>query len=373
MRTGPHLRLKLTREHSLCATSHFPNFIFCKLVGTTTFFVPPRPLQRRKETIPLQVFTRGAPQMEDARSVANMAVPSAPYTFRPPSPPFIHIPPTAHGTGGDSIPGLLPSYENVDPQQLTPKDVAIITQNVTHAPTDRASDWSYEQRREAQPLLNFLYLGPNSAARDGEFLRSEGITMVLVARDARMAGMKLMSIENVAKTLGIVVHYVDMDGYDNMISSFSNTIRAVNDHLLAIYHSQAQGRSKDGSLVVEPATFRRGKVLVACETGNDRSAAMAAAYIMALFGKDMITTIQFISVQRFCCCFDEDVKRKLQSWEDILRARSQVASQAKIAGHGKRHIDEVMETQGNSGQGDAVALDHDRFQGRDAFVPFMDM
>ncbi|KAJ4217574.1 hypothetical protein NW759_008882 [Fusarium solani] len=311
--------------------------------------------------------------MENARSVANMAVPSAPYTFRPPSPPFIHIPPTAHGTGGDSIPGLLPSYENVDPQQLTPRDVAIITQNVTHAPTDRASDWSYEQRREAQPLLNFLYLGPNSAARDGEFLRSEGITMVLVARDARMAGMKLMSIENVAQTLGIVVHYVDMDGYDNMISSFSNTIRAVNDHLLAIYHSQAQGRSKDGSLVVEPATFRRGKVLVACETGNDRSAAMAAAYIMALFGKDMITTIQFISVQRFCCCFDEDVKRKLQSWEDILRARSQVASQAKIAGHGKRHIDEVMETQGNSDQGDAIALDHDRFQGRDAFVPFMDM
>ncbi|RMJ02288.1 hypothetical protein CDV36_015448 [Fusarium kuroshium] len=300
-----------------------------------------------------------------------MAVPSAPYTFRPPSPPFIHIPPTAHGSG-DSIPGLLPSYENVDPQQLTPRDVAIITQNVTHAPTDRASDWSYEQRREAQPLLNFLYLGPNSAARDGEFLRSQGITMVLVARDARMAGMKLMSIEKVTQALGIAVHYVDMDGYDNMISSFSDTFRAVNDHLLAIYHSQAQGRSKNGSLVVEPTTFRRGKVLVACETGNDRSAAMAAAYIMALFGKDMITTIQFITVQRFCCCFDEDVKRKLQSWEDILRARSQVASQAKIAGqqHGKRHIDEV----GSAEQGDAsVALDHDRFQGRDAFVPFMDM
>ncbi|KAJ4321308.1 hypothetical protein N0V84_005442 [Fusarium piperis] len=302
-----------------------------------------------------------------------MAVPSAPYSLRPPSPPFIHIPPTAHGTGGDSIPGLLPSYENVDPHQLTPRDVAIITQNVTHSPTDRASDWSYEQRREAQPLLNFLYLGPNSAARDGAFLRSEGITMVLVARDARMAGMKLMSIEKVTQTLGIVVHYVDIDGYDNMIGCFSNTIRAVNDHLLAIYHSQAQGRSRDGSLVVEPATFRRGKVLVACETGNDRSAALAAAYIMALFGKDMVTTIQFISVQRFCCCFDEDVKRKLQSWEDILRARSQVASQAKIAGHGKRHIDEVMETQGNADQGDAVALDHDRFQGRDAFVPFMDM
>ncbi|KAM0421505.1 hypothetical protein ACHAPT_010679 [Fusarium lateritium] len=304
-----------------------------------------------------------------------MAVPSAPYTFRPPSPPFIHIPPTAHGNGAESIPGLLPSYENVDPQQLTPKDVAIITQNVTHAPTDRASDWSYEQRREAQPLLNFLYLGPNSVARDRKFLKREGITMVLVARDARMAGMKLMSIENVTQALDIEVHYVDMEGYDNMISSFSNTIRAVNDHLLSIYHSQAQGRSKDGSLVVEPSTFRRGKVLVACETGNDRSAAMAAAYIMALFGKDMITTVQFISVQRFCCCFDEEVKRKLQSWEDILRARSQVASQAKHAGHGKRHIDEVMDVdmQGNADAADAIALDHDRFQGRDAFVPFVDM
>ncbi|KAM5342332.1 hypothetical protein ACJ41O_013298 [Fusarium nematophilum] len=303
-------------------------------------------------------------------SIANNAAPSAPYSLRAPSPPFIHIPPTGHATGGDSVPGLMPSYENVDPSQLTARDVEIITQNATQIATDRAADWSYEQRREAQQVLDFLYLGPNSVVRDHAFLQREGITMILVARDARMAGMKLNSVEKAAQALGLAVHYVDVEGHHQLISRFPDTVRAINDHLLAVYHSQAQGRGHDGSLVVEQGSFRRGKVLIACETGNDRSAAIAAAYIMAVFGKDMVTTIQFICIQRFCCCFDEDVKRKLQSWEDILRARAQVAAATThCEGHVKRRIDDFMDADTTC----QSAQDQDRFQGRAAFAPFVDI
>ncbi|KAM0549773.1 hypothetical protein ACHAPJ_009212 [Fusarium lateritium] len=310
----------------------------------------------------------------DHPSIANNAVPSAPYTRHAPSPPFIPIP--SHSLyGPEPVPGMMPSYENVDSSQLTARDVEIITQNATQIATDRATDWSYEQRRDAQQVLDFLYLGPTSVVRNHEFLQKEGITMIVVAKDARIA-RKPASVEKAAEALGLDVHYVDIESYDNLISTFPATIRAVNDHLLAIYHSQAQGKNQDGNLVMDPNTFRRGKVLIACETGNDRAANIVAAYIMAVFGKDMVTTVQFISIQRFCCCFDEDAKRKLQSWEDILRARSQVASEAatpQTTMHSKRQIDQVMGTDENFDVQDGFRLDQERFEGRDPFVPFVDM
>ncbi|KAF7550621.1 hypothetical protein G7Z17_g5596 [Cylindrodendrum hubeiense] len=346
----------------------------------------PEPLPGNHLSIALTARTGARLQMAESifqASIANNAIPAAPYTRRPPSPPFIHIPPTGTGASGDPLPGLMPSYADVDSSQLTSRDLEIITQNATQIATDRAADWSYEQRREAQPLLDFLYLGPNSVVRDHAFLQREGITMVLVARDVRMANTPLMSIEKAAQALGLQIRYVDIEGPHQMISEFSSTICAINDHLLAVYHSQAQGMNQDGHLIVEPSSFRRGKVLITCETGNDRSAAIAAAYIMAVFGKGMITTLQFICIQRFCCCFDEDVKRKLQSWEDILRARSQVALSRSAAPsesgalpsapHAKRHIDEVMDTEdGFVDAGNGVVTDLDRFAGRDAFTPFLD-
>ncbi|SPJ81495.1 related to protein tyrosine phosphatase [Fusarium torulosum] len=308
-------------------------------------------------------------------SYVNNAVPCAPYSRRAPSPPFIHIPPTGQ-CGGAGVPNLMPSYENVDPSQLTAADVEIITQNAMQIATDRAADWSYELRRDAQKLVDFLYLGPNSVVKDHSWLASEGITMIMVTRDARMAGRKLMTVEKAAEALGIAVQYVDLDGYDTLIRDLPGIIRLTNDHLLSIYHRQAQGRSQNGDIMVDPITFRRGKVLITCETGNDRSAAIAAAYIMAVFGKDMVTAVQFITIQRFCCSFDEDVKRKLQSWEDILRARSQIASETATpqnAMHAKRHIADVMDTDENSDVKEHLTLDQERFEGRSAFVPFVDM
>ena len=311
--------------------------------------------------------------MEDSHFHPS-AVPSAPYTRRAPSPPFIHIPATGQ-CGAIEVPNLMPSYENVDPSQLTAQDVEIITRNMKQIATDRSADWSYEQRREAQCLVDFLYLGPNSVAKDHEWLKREGITMFLVARDSRMSGTRLNGVEKAAQALGIALQYVDLEGYDKLITSFSVVIRAINDHLLSIYHRQAKEINQDGSMKVDPSNFHRGKVLITCETGNDRSAALAAAYIMAVFGQDMIAAVQFISIQRFCCTFDEDIKRKLQSWEDILRARSQVASHATTpqnAMHTKRHIEDCSNEEDVDVK-DSFTLDHDRFEGRGAFVPFVDM
>lgn len=295
------------------------------------------------------------------------AIPAAPYSLRAPSPPFIHI---SVSQGLDNGPiSITPSFENIDPSTLTPRDLEIVTQNKLQVATDRAFDWSYEQRREAQPIVDFLYLGPNSVVRNHDYLQREGITMVYVARDARMSGTKLVSVEKAAQKLNVDVKYLDIEGTDRMIGSFQEAIRVINDHLLTNYHSQAQGKIPNGDLVVEPTTFRPGKVLVTCESGNERSAAVTAAYIMAVFGKDMTSSVQFISIQRFCCCFDEDIKRKLQSWEDILKARSQVAAISHV-GRAKRHYED-MQSGEDADMTDADATDVGRFEGRENFVPFL--
>lgn len=306
---------------------------------------------------------------QDKPSAANNAVPSAPYILRRPSPPYIHVPPVS--LLSDQALKLMPAFENADPTQLSTQDLAIITQNHSQIANTTPGTWSYEQRRSAQSILDYLYLGPNSVARDQEFLKREGITMILVARDSRMITHRLPSVDRAVETLGIEAQYLDVEGPYQLISSFPETIRLINDHLLAVYRSQARGKDQQGQLLVETDKFRRGKVLITCESGNDRSGAVVAAYIMAVFGRDMISALQFISVQRFCCTFDEELKRILQSWEDILVARRTVASQAQSRTT-KRGIDDTVDEE-DAVEMETSELDRERFTGRHAFVPFTDM
>lgn len=293
------------------------------------------------------------------------AIPVAPYARRPPSPPFIPVP-----SGNDAvfnIPEIRPVYENIDFSRLTKRDIEIITQNKPVVADENTNDWSYEKRRQAQRMLDFLYLGPSSVVRDHAFLQRTGITLLLIARDARMAEQRLMSAEKAVQALGIQAIYVDVENTQQLVPAFPRAVEAINQHLLATCHGQTQDPD-------DPTNAPQGKVLICCETGNDRSAAIAAAYIMAIYGESMSHIVKFMSVQRFCVCWDEDIKRKLQSWEDILKARTQVAAlsmngtsaseKAAIEEHSKRGVDDLMD--------DENADDRDRFLGRGPFVPFMD-
>ncbi|GJN66320.1 hypothetical protein PLICBS_000337 [Purpureocillium lilacinum] len=334
---------------------------------------------------------------ERSTPVSTDAVRSAPYTYHAPSPPMIEIPIMQPSVPGrEPVLNLMPSFDNVDSAQLSSDDLTLITRNTTQIATDRACSWTYEQRRQAQSILDFLYLGPISAVRQHDFLLREGITMIVVARDVRMNHTKLLSVENANKVLGVAVCYLDIDAPQGMIPSFPHAIRAINDHLLAVYHAQARQRDGRGQMLVDGSRFRGGKVLVCCESGNDRSAAVVAAYIMAVFGKGMVQTLQFMGIQRFCCCFDEDTKRTLQSWEDILRARSAVAKNerdrtsstdpidftdgyqrdhATIGAQVKRRASDMLEPgdeSADTGGTDVQMMDLDRFRDRCPFVPFRD-
>lgn len=307
-------------------------------------------------------------------SAANNTAQSAPYMSHLPAAPFMYGP--GLDMAGSTMQTPAPSTEHANSMGISLDELAIITQNKAQTAENRCITWTYEMRREAQAMLDFLYLGPNGVLRDHGFLRSAGITMIIVARDSAMGTRSLLSVEKAKAELGIEAHYVDVEGPHQVISSFPKTIKLINRHLLEVHHSRARVNNENGQLPLGANGGPRGKVLVTCESGTDRSGAIVAAYLMTMYGQDMLSAVQFIIIQRFCCCFDQDVKSILKTWEDMLRAQSAVTQHAQSqpqTGGGraiKRRISDTMEhIEQSTSTPEGSLRGGERFFGR---APFLD-
>jgi serine/threonine/tyrosine-interacting protein len=282
-----------------------------------------------------------------------------------PSPPHIHIPPTAED-GFLVLPPYSDFVNNVNREDN--EIVKTITQG-HHAV--KPKEWKYESRRQAQSILPFIYLGPSSAARDINFLREQGITMLLVIRDTTTATSGLLSGQKAARELGIVSQSIDVQGNQELIRAFPRAINVINNHLVQAYRTLKDTIRQPSSLDTPPAW---GKVLVWCESGNERSATVVAAYIMAMYNLDLVGAIQYIQTQRFCVAFDDGLKNLLFSYQQLLEARSCIPEtkghlkQTQIAVREKRSRDEVddgIDTEMDASRADDFA----RFGGRN-FAPF---
>lgn len=299
-----------------------------------------------------------------------------PMVSRPPSPPQIFIP--SLNMEDKSGLQLVPDASLISPT-LTQSDLAIITGGTPARADDGVgSFWTFEKRRQAQAVLDYMYLGPTRVAKDPAWLKKEGITMLIPVRDIRLAKARLLNVERWAHEAGIAHEYIDVYCQQELISLFPAAVETINHHLVDYFKK----------------TGKRGKVLVCCETGNDRSAAIVAAYIMTMYNTDMVHTLQFIGLTRFCTNFDEQVKWILRAYEDILlaqrmvnehygpmiRARQALADSAAAAK--KRDAERVEHvfhrskrgrdddaTQG--GDGGSPSNDIERFRGR-SFTPFVD-
>ncbi|KAF3766792.1 hypothetical protein M406DRAFT_355363, partial [Cryphonectria parasitica EP155] len=97
---------------------------------------------------------------------------AGPTTTRPPSPPYIHIP-TPLSLGPDAVIHITPSYEHSFASNLTAEDFDIITGGLQQRSVSYTANqsWVYEDRRKAQTILDYLYLGPMSTVRDRDYLR----------------------------------------------------------------------------------------------------------------------------------------------------------------------------------------------------------
>lgn len=296
----------------------------------------------------------------------------------PPSPPYIHIPSNFDGDNAAVIHPVTAVASNASPVfdlghgiSITRDEMQQITQDRPQT-APRGQVWTYESRRAAQAILSFLYLGPASAARDRDFLRQHGITMLLAARDARQAAARLLAVSKTAAELGIAADYVDVSGRAELISAIPLAVGKINAHLL----------SCGGGA---------GKVLVCCETGNERSAALVAAYVMTMYDADLVKALQFIHYRRFCANFDDDIKFLLRSYGDIVAARRMVNGSAAVHYHqqenaqrrqivggtpegkkAKRGISDTSLDEGEEhGAGDGPGSDLQRFYGRH-LTPFVD-
>jgi serine/threonine/tyrosine-interacting protein len=274
---------------------------------------------------------------------------NADYAYRVPTPPRIVVPPPA--LTHDAHPDIKLGASKFLPM-ATDAYANILS-------SDPVLEWNYERRREAQLVLPYLYLGPMTVAKDEAWMLRESITMVLGVRQKHEFSFKLMDAAlSRVHAVGIETKTVDLANNMDLIQAFPHTTEMINSHL-------SRHHSSTGAL---------GKVLVFCESGNERSAGVVAAYLMETHQDvDYIKAMQLCQAQRFCVNFDDSMKRLLQGYWDILCAKSSVAAEAmKQSQNPDVRSKRGLERQEEDG-GDGCMQDDDleRFGGR-TFVPFAD-
>lgn len=293
------------------------------------------------------------------------------YSLRLPTPPRIIIPPPQLSDDGPVLSVTdLPSGD-ADLSFLKELDLDDIIQKNTLV------EWSYPRRRQAQLILPWLYLGPMVAAKDKDFLAQEEITMALAVRTRENS---LMGAIQASLDMGLEVATVEAPTFHDLIGHFDQTISLINNHV-AQYHQLALKTTGQPKL---------GKVLVFCESGNEKSAAVAAAYLMGMLNNfDHVKAMQICQAQRFCVNFDDTLKHILRAYWDIIQARRLVAtcnaSSAQANGHVndvtpflvvnaprlKRSMEDVREDEDMDMADGMDPSDALRFAGRDA-TPFAD-
>lgn len=305
---------------------------------------------------------------------------NAPYSRGAPITSIMRLPNVLCSGGqtgrADSCINLLPCPENADSYA---QEISMITQGCHNvAKFSSVNEWRYADRRCAQRILDFLYLGPHSAVRDHDFLRSQGITMIISVRDSRLSQIPLISIERAAKDLSIGNAYIDVSSPADIHHKFPDFIRLVNDHLLSVYHSQTQGVLQCGQPPLDPSVLVRGKILATCETGNYLSAALVAAYIISVYGADVGQTVEFLNLKRFCIALDVPIRNALVVWGDLVRARASVAQStargaiaADPPASSKRSLEAFRDENGPGTEGSTTGLY--RSEGRAGSAPFRDI
>jgi serine/threonine/tyrosine-interacting protein len=317
--------------------------------------------------------------------------PTQPY-FAAPSRPHLSLPPLSFMDSETSSVDLH-SVHAFPPGEFASAEFLKSTGKEFFVLNTKAPDWMYQMRRQAQMILPFLYLGPSSAIKDREFLKAEGITLLLAIRSQQSAQAQLVAGSKVAAELGIAAETIDVADLQGLIAEFPKAIRLINDHICPASSDRAgatppQNDYKDGNGNIKK------KVLVFCESGNERSACVVIAYLMTMLNLSMVSGTHAVQSRRFCIAIDEPMRYALSSFHSILQAKRDVAKastpKTQVFGERltvptdsklmrKRSIDELEPIDSQMGtsmdmtpvnRGD---MDAERFFHRDSSAPFQDI
>ncbi|KAL2006423.1 hypothetical protein VTN00DRAFT_9091 [Thermoascus crustaceus] len=217
------------------------------------------------------------------------------------------------------------------------------------------TEWTYEMRREAQ-----------------DFLVREGITLLLAIRSRRSAQARLVSGEKVAAQLGIEADAIDISDNQELIAEFPRAIRRINDHL-----------SSPSSPALKSTSPAQRKILVFCESGNERSASVVIAYLMVMLNLNMVDALYIVQHRRFCVCIEEPMRHLLASFESILAAKRDVTKAkrdtlhpnwdaAQVQTPRKRSFSDLNDSAATAEHDTEMDMDGDRYVERNPSAPFQD-
>jgi serine/threonine/tyrosine-interacting protein len=181
--------------------------------------------------------------------------------------------------------------------------------------------WKYEHRRHAQLILPFLFLGPSTVAQNADFVQSNGITFMVAVRSTFTIRKlpKYLDPTYFASAKGLDSAVIDLDTPYDLARNLRRIIKAMNDHL---QKSCAQHP-------ISSINDIRAKIIVFCESGNERSTVVVCAYLMVVYGLDAVSAIQVVQSQRFCIDVKDEMKNMLFDTESLLVAERQVAAAAR--------------------------------------------
>lgn len=262
------------------------------------------------------------------------------YNTRMPSPPYIPLPPPS-GNVTDTITSQARSH---------PWHPSL--QRYDWTAYSKAPDpftWRYAERRCAQLILPYLYVGPLTSAKDTDFLRREGITIVIavLAGTSQALGRALQAAAN----YGVEVKTVSMSTSDLLIPTFGRISAWIDQH---ITQTTEAGRGSAAP----------GKILIVCESGNDRSATVVAAHIIEGFHCDVIEAVNVVHQRRFSVNIDEDLRNKLLTYMEMVRARDMVAH------HSKAITTTISHKRAFEDSDEEMAFEEDAQSERRVFSPF---
>ncbi|KAJ9663015.1 hypothetical protein H2198_001007 [Neophaeococcomyces mojaviensis] len=179
-------------------------------------------------------------------------------------------------------------------------------------------NWDYKKRREAQAILPFLYLGQSTNARDADYLRNNGITMVIAVRSAQSARARPKGLNpaQFPSCAGLETTTFDVDSPYDIITRIKPVLKMMTNHL----------ERHSGETTINQLEDIGGRILVFCETGNERSPVLVAAYLMLVYGISWGESLNYIMARRFSVCLPSGMNEMLKTWEGMLQAESQIAA-----------------------------------------------
>lgn len=192
---------------------------------------------------------------------------------------------------------------------------AIGLQPVAYTSTKRT--WKYGDRHTAQPTLPFLYLGPHTVARDAVWLAEHDITMVIAVRSAQSAAVspRLLDPARFPACQNLLTATFDVDSPYEVITRVKPILKLMTDHL----ETQTAGRS------LTTLDDIGGRILVFCESGNERSPVLVAAWLMMVFGITWSDSLNLIHAFRFSIALTSGMNEMLSTLQMVLKAEADAA------------------------------------------------